>query len=255
MESPSPDRPTLLVLGSYHMNNPGRDAFNLTADDVLAPERQTQIRDVVARLGAFHPTQVAIEQNGRLGDAWQRDYRAFRAGTFSLTRDERHQIGFRVAADAGVERITAVDWDWEDGNATGPDPEDPWAYAAARQPQLHRLIEEEGQRQIAEMARVLETGTVRDLLRWLNSPEQEAANHQSYLGLLALTGSPANPVGVAWLASWYRRNLLIFTNLVRLAPSPHDRVFAIYGAGHVPLLRQFAHLSGLFRVEETLDYL
>ena len=116
-------------------------------------------------------------------------------------------------------------------------------------------MEELGRGQIAEMARRLETGTVRDLLCWLNSPEQEAANHRVYLGTLALTGSPTDPVGVAWLAGWYRRNLIIFTNLVRLAASPHDRVFAIYGAGHVPLLRQFAQLSGLFRVEDAVDCL
>ena len=255
MEAPSPARPTLLVLGSYHMNNPGRDAFNLEADDVLAPRRQEEIRDVVTRLRAFHPTQVAIERSWRLGDDWQKDYEAFRAGNFSLTRDERHQIGFRVAADADVERVTAVDWDWEDGEVTGPDPEDQWEYAAAYQPELHRRIEEFGRGHIAEMARLLESGTVRDLLRWLNSPDQEAANHRVYLGTLALTGSPATPVGVAWLAGWYRRNLIILTNLVRLAASPHDRVFAIYGAGHVPLLRQFAQLSGLFHVEDALDYL
>ena len=255
MDTPSPARPTLLVLGSYHMNNPGRDAFNLEADDVLAPRRQEQILDVVARLRAFHPTEVAIEQNWRLGGDWQRDYDAFRAGTFRLTRDERHQIGFRVAADADIERITPVDWDWEDGEVTGPDPEDPWAYAAVHQPELHRRIQNYGQAHIAEMAQWLDRGTVCDLLRWLNSPEQEAANHQTYLGMMALAGNQATPIGVAWLAGWYRRNLIIFTNLVRLATSPHDRVFAIYGAGHVPLLRQFARLSGLFRVENVLDYL
>lgn len=249
--------PALLILGSYHMNNPGRDAYNLEADDVLAPQRQAEILDVAVRLGRFRPTQVAIEASWRLGDAWQRDYAAFRAGAFALTRDERHQIGFRVAADAGVERITAVDWDWDDPRATGSDADstNPFEFVAAHQPALHRRIDKEGQRQLAEMQRILEAGTVRDLLRWLNTEEQDRVNHRVYLGAVALAGDAADPVGVGWLAGWYRRNLTIFANLVRLAGSPGDRILAIYGAGHVPLLRQFAEQSGLFHVVDALDYL
>jgi len=255
MDSHDAALPALLVLGSYHMNNPGRDAFNVEADDVLQPRRQQEIGDVVARLGRFRPTAVAIEMNWRAGAEWQRDYEAFRAGAFALTRDERHQIGFRVAADAGVGRVTAVDWDWDAPAVTAGFGDNPWEYAAAHQPDLHRRIEQEGRALTAEMTRRLASDSVREVLRWLNTPEAEAANHRTYLGLLALVGEPSAPVGVWWLAGWYQRNLNIFTNLVRLAASPRDRVFVIIGSGHVPLIRQFAELSGLFQVEDALDYL
>lgn len=255
MASTATNRPTLLVLGSYHMNNPGRDAFNPEADDVLSPRRQAEIRDVVASLAPFHPTQVALEQSWQLGERLQQDYIAFRAGTLALTRDERHQIGFQVAHAADVPQVTAVDWDFDDPAATGPDTEDPWTYAATHQPLLRQDIDQEGRSVIAEMTARLESGTVREVLRWLNSPAQEAANHRTYLGTLAQVGSREHPVGVAWLAGWYRRNLLIFTNLARLAASPQDRVLVIYGSGHVPLLRQFANLSGLFQLEDVADYL
>ena len=178
-------------------------------------------------------------------------------GAFALTRDERHQIGFRVAAAAEVERVTAVDWDWDDPRATGSDADsaNPWEFMAAHQLALHQHIDQEGRRQIAEMQRILDAGTVRDLLHWLNTEEQEVANHRVYLGAVALAGDATDPVGVAWLAEWYRRNLTIFANLVRLAGSPGDRVLAIYGAGHVPLLRQFAQQSGLFHVVDAIAYL
>ena len=105
------------------------------------------------------------------------------------------------------------------------------------------------------MTWILQSGTVRDLLRRLNSPGSETANHRPHLGMLALAGNAADPVGVAWLAGWHRRNLNSFANLVHLAASPNERVFVVYGSGHVPLLRQFAKLSGLFAVEDALDYL
>jgi hypothetical protein len=46
----APARAEVLVLGTYHMANPGRDIFNMQADDVLAPKRQTEIAEVVAVL-------------------------------------------------------------------------------------------------------------------------------------------------------------------------------------------------------------
>ncbi len=213
------------------MMNPGRDAFNLDADDVLTDRRQAEIAHVAARLAPFRPSQVAIERNWRMAGDWQQDYGAYQAGAFALTRDERHPLGFRVAAQASVARITVVDWDDEDPAATGMALPNPWAYAAAHQPPLHRRMQQIGQTHISEMGRILAQGTVRDLLRWLNSPREAQSPHRMYLGVLELVGDPADPVEVGWLAGWYHRNLTIFANLVRLAASPSDRVFALYVLG------------------------
>jgi len=46
----SPPRAEVLVLGVYHMANPGHDLFNTKADDVLAPKRQAEIAEVIAAL-------------------------------------------------------------------------------------------------------------------------------------------------------------------------------------------------------------
>jgi len=51
----------LLHLGAYHMDNPGLDAINTSADDVLAPRRQNEIAQAVDRLGVFQPTKIMIE--------------------------------------------------------------------------------------------------------------------------------------------------------------------------------------------------
>ena len=34
----------ILILGTYHMANPGLDAYNVEADDVLSARRQEEIR-------------------------------------------------------------------------------------------------------------------------------------------------------------------------------------------------------------------
>src|SRR5690242_4580900 len=51
----------VLVIGSYHMSNPRLDPVNITADDVLAPNRQREIEELARRVAEFRPTKVAIE--------------------------------------------------------------------------------------------------------------------------------------------------------------------------------------------------
>jgi hypothetical protein len=58
---PGSQRAEVLVLGTYHMANPGHDVFNLRADDALAPGRQAEIADLMAVLEKFHPTRIAVE--------------------------------------------------------------------------------------------------------------------------------------------------------------------------------------------------
>ena len=53
-------RAEVLVLGVYHMANPGRDIFNMHVDDVLAPKRQQEIAELAAVLKKFQPTKIAV---------------------------------------------------------------------------------------------------------------------------------------------------------------------------------------------------
>jgi len=102
------DRTPVLIVGSYHMSNPGADRFNLESDDVLSARRQQEIEDVVVRLAAFEPTVVALESPW--GDTTNAaDYRAWLAGEHELRRKEEEQIGFRLAQHAGLETVHPVD--------------------------------------------------------------------------------------------------------------------------------------------------
>src|SRR5688572_29060863 len=103
-----PARVEVLVLGTYHMANPGRDIFNTQADDVLAPKRQAEIAQLIEVLKRFRPTKIAVERNA--GDERiRKDYAAYLAGTHQLTRNEIEQLGFRLAKELGHDTVHAVD--------------------------------------------------------------------------------------------------------------------------------------------------
>ena len=247
-----PRKPVLMILGTYHMANPGRDLINLEADDVLTPRRQKEIQELVQRLLAFHPTKVAVEVDVRHQQALDERYRACCEGRREPGPDEVEQIGFRLACALGHPRVYAVDW--REGSEM---PEDMDFLTFAKEHGQQEFLEAafaEGERWKAVEKAILEGGTVMDLLRHLNQPRMLRRTHRISF-TIARIGEGKRYPGANWLQAWYGRNLRIFVNLTRLVTSPDERILLVIGAGHVYLLEQFARESAFFQVTRPLPYL
>ena len=100
-------RPQILVLGTYHMSNPGDDMYNMQPDDVLSPKRQREIAQLIEVLKRFHPTKIAIEAD--IGSQRvEKEYSNYLAGNYALSRNEIDQIGYRLAKELGHHAIYPV---------------------------------------------------------------------------------------------------------------------------------------------------
>jgi hypothetical protein len=73
--------------------------------------------------------------------------------------------------------------------------------------------------------------------------------------VMAGLGSSDNPAGAEMVAQWYRRNLLIFANILRLIESDEDRLLVIYGSGHRAHLKEFVEQHPDLTDVSPLDYL
>lgn len=227
----APPRIEVLVLGTYHMNNPGRDIFNTKADDVLAPKRQAEMAQLIAVLKTFRPTKIAVERTA--GDERiHKDYAAYVAGTRELTRNEIEQIGFRLAKELGHERVFPVDADGE-----FPFPRlVKYMKATGRSEELDALLAEIGEMVKAQDA-YLASHTILETLLSLSSDAAVARDLGFYYRQAAL-GEPWDWAGADLVADWFRRNIRIYTNILQLAASPNERILAIYGSGHLGWLQQ-----------------
>jgi hypothetical protein len=243
-------RPSLLVLGSVHFDNPGRDIVNIKVEDVLVPGRQAEIARVVEELAAFRPNIVAVEWPRTAQDKLDERYRNYREGRYALSRDERDQLGLRLAAKLNLPRVDAVDWNEEPPGEEGLYAWDDYAKSHGQTELLSAIMDP--QRTLG----IVPQGTL-SIGAWLlkaNSPDKLAASHRNYFDIATIGDDKLQP-GVNWVASWYARNLRIFNNVVLLAAQPSDRVVVIYGAGHAYLLRQFARESGAFRLVDVAEVL
>jgi len=242
----------VMVLGSYHMDNPGRDLTNARIDPVTTPERQKELEAVAEGLARFRPTAVAVE---RVASDQQslvdQGFARFTPAELLRNNDERVQVGYRLAKRAGVTRVYAVDADGDfpfEGVQA-------WAAANGRKAELDR--------EMAKPAALTERFTagqknrsVAQMLRTNNLQTRDGAElsqGNSYYQLLRF-GQGKDQPGAKLNAAWYERNAVIFANLLRVA-KPGDRILMLYGGGHAYWLRHFVGAMPGYRLVDPERYL
>lgn len=243
----------LLVLGTYHFDNPGLDLINPVADDVLTDRRQSELEELARRLAEFRPTAIAIERV-RKGDSFlDTRFAEFTPADLRRDRNEIVQIGYRVAHEMGIDRVYAVDVQKGELEFF---PFNRIQSFAEKTGQAHLIGQKiaEVQAEVNEMARDQETLPMHALLARENDPERTRRMHADfYYGLLNFADAEDQP-GAALNYGWYARNALIFSNIAA-SSQPGDRILVVYGSGHNYWLQHFAETAPGFEFVDPRPYL
>jgi hypothetical protein len=221
----------VMVLGVFHMDNPGHDIFNLQVDDVLTPKRQKDIAETIAILKKFRPTKIAIEASVESKKVPQ-EYRDYLDGKHTLTRNEVDQLGYRLAKELGHDRVYPIDI----GGEFPFDAVQEFAKTNGKQKELDEWMAAIP-KQLEKESAILKNGTITDLLEFMNREEQVRVDQEYYMDFAQFAGGGKYP-GPDLLAEWYRRNARIFANVRSFIQSPDERVLVIYGAGHLYWLQR-----------------
>jgi len=244
----------VMVLGSYHFGNPGRDKVNAHVDDVTTPQRQRELEALADAIAEFRPTRVMVEAQ-RPGPTYDvTDFATFSPNVLKTDRDETTQIGYRIAARAGLRSVQGID---EQPGKGEPDyfPIDRVeAYAKAHGQQAYldaafATVQASAKKFEAEQAT---TSIPRMLIRY-NDPSTPMGGQNSYYSLLRLGDGNEQP-GADLNAMWYLRNAKIFAKLINVA-KPGDRILVVYGAGHGYWLRHFASTTPGYSSVDVRPYL
>jgi len=240
-------RAEVLVLGVYHMANPGHDVFNMQVDDVLSPKRQQEIAELAEVLKKFGATKIAVEADYG-NDVVPKRYTDYLAGNHQLSRNETEQIGFRLAKDLGHTTIYGVD---ADGDFPLPRLIN-YAKATGQSAKLDAHMGEVGER-VKALDEYLKTHTVLQTLLDVNS-DGWVAREVGWYYLAARYGEPGDYAGPDLLAEWYRRNVRIYNNVAKLVTGPEDRILVIFGYGHLGWLRQDFAADPTLRVRKLEEF-
>ncbi len=250
----NPDAVQVMVIGSFHMGNPGQDVANAEIENMLTDQRQAEIAAVADALAEFQPTVVAVERITEEPEYIDPKYAEFGTEALKENADERYQIGYRLANMTGLSRVYGIDEQPSEGE---PDyfPFDELMAHAEATGQSDAL-----QQQIADIqglmagfSDVQKDNSVADLLVLFNKSGSAFSSPDFYYETFNYDRGEAQP-GAELQAYWFMRNAKIFSKLVQVT-KPGDRVVVVYGAGHKFWLDHFAKHTPGYELIDPVPYL
>lgn len=245
----------VMILGTYHMANPGADAANIQADDVMTEKRQDELQALAEQLAAFNPTKVAIESP--YGDTSRTFmYRAVQQGLSldSLGPNETYQIAFRLANMLGHETVYPIDHRM---NINPPSIGALFSEHPDRMDYFENRIAGVQDSLNYWTENVLMKNSIANFLAVMNSDRLIELNHSLYLEFVKELWSGDYLSGAEMLSLWYERNLRIFQNVIRITDfeDKNERILIVMGQGHAKLLRDFVQDADYYEFVDVIDYI
>lgn len=233
----------ILLVGTTHLNMPNNgDFFMPKMPDVLSEKRQLEIKQFVNQLARFEPTKVCIEMNTSKKEYINEQFQRIIQHPELATANEREQIAFRLAQQTYLDFVYPIDWNEDEGFSLETIIQD-------EKREMEEILSSQ-QDVMNHIEKIFKNRTISDYYKEINHPTITLSMHRAYLEIASLKVS-----GTRWVSHyWYFRNLMIFKELMSLRES-NDRIFVLYGLGHIHLLKQFLSESGLFSVHELNTYL
>lgn len=236
------EKTQVLVVGTFHFDYPGRD-YNKSSEqdkiDVLTEPKKSEVTELVEYVKKFKPNKIAIEAFAQ----WEATtkLRKYKTGEFRDKRDERYQLGMRIAEDLHLDTLYAIDsWAlsdymvetdsvyinnlFKDFDLQSDDPYNQYVMDWYK-----------------EQDKLVSQINLLDYFKLTNSKEWHDYGYGAYLvGDFKLEKNRGADILSMW---WYNRNLRIFRNLQKITESENDRILMIFGNGHAAVLRQLIDAS------------
>jgi hypothetical protein len=232
----------ILVVGTFHFDYPGLDAIK-TADkdkiDVLVDPKKSEVTELVSYIRKFKPTKIAIEATEDWGA--NEKLRRYKKGEYRNERDERFQLGMRIADELNLDTIYSTDAPSFDSDLTKLDS----TYFKELFTDFDFQSKDSFNRMVFEWIRyeekIQKELSLLQYFKRINSKESHRLGYGAYLvGDFKLDDHRGADALSIW---WYNRNLRIFRKLQQITAGSDDRILVIFGNGHAALLRHLIESS------------
>ena len=243
----------ILLLGSFH--------FLESSIDFYSSEIQNELDLITRKLLKFNPAVIAVEAAAKAQEYIDKSYEIFDlmdlqdrnkmqnetlgeiymfGQKYPITyNNESIQIGYRLGKMLAHSKVYAID----DDTILNMDVmyNKPPSSLKEAMNALHADINKHM------------NDTIVDMYKYYNSEEWSKLNHSIYIQANMISASN-NYAGAEMVTKWYERNLKIFSNIQRLADT-YRRIFIIYGAGHLKILRDLINADSNLKLIDAGKYL
>lgn len=239
----------IMVVGTYHFAGATSDLINIDTDSVLSAKRQNELENIAEAFIQFDPTHIVVERVTNGPDYIDTNYAEYGSAMLAKTENERVQLGYRIAARAGLSIVHGIDEQPTEGE---PDyfPFDrlmAHAEKTGQADELKSMLAATQQAVETTMSQNADASMAAQLLAFNMTP-LSTLNASFYYNLSKYDVAEDQP-GAELQAYWFMRNAKIFSKIVDVT-APGDRVIVIYGAGHKYWLENLVDgTTGYIRVD------
>ena len=247
----------LLLIGTFHYNNPGADVAKTKSFDVLSEEAQHELKQISAKIKAYNPTKIFVEWP--YDEQYQLDslYNLYREGSYfkndSLSdfylKNEIFQLAFRVAKDVNAKKVYGIDY------ATAfPFDEVMEAIEQANQKELKSKIQGGISKYTVDFDNKIEAGvSLTELTYYLNSAPLRQLTNDLHNNLFLIGGSTEDFSGALLTSEWFKRNLYMWSLIQKNTKDSDERVMVLTGASHAAMFELFIKENNGWNVKELRE--
>ena len=241
----------ILLLGTFHFENPGLDVAKYENFNVMTPDHQKEMENMAQKLKTFAPDKIFVEWNYKDQEGLDKMYAKNTDSLLKADADERIQIALRTAKKLGHKQLYAIDYH-----------DTTFAYdlminsmeKAGQQELISTSNEVMKQHEQSENAK-RKTYTLTQLMLDVNTKESNASNLGWYLTIANRAGANDVFVGANLVSEWYKRNLYMYALVQKLTVAKDKNIMVLLGAGHTAMLREFVKNDARFELVELKDVL
>lgn len=255
-------KPTeILVIGTYHFNNPGLDVAQYKVLDIMGEKPQKQLEEITTAIAKFKPTKIFTEWE--LKDQLELDtlYNKYLDGTYFdyvakkypkrkfYVQNEIVQLAFRTAKKTGHKKVYAIDY-----QETSFEFDSIMKFAdTLRLPTFKKDVMADIKDTEAQSNALFATNDLLKCLYYFNTTELRENDIPWYVGKINDSDKLGTYVGAFLASEWYRRNLYMLANIQKQTEANDNRIMVLAGASHITMFLDLLKHDSNYKIIELKE--
>lgn len=251
----------ILVIGTYHFNNPGKDVAKFKVLDIMGEIPQRQLDEISTAIAKFKPTKIFTEWEFKDQLALDTLYNKYLEGIYFdyvakkypkrkfYSQNEIVQLAFRTAKKSNLKKVHAIDF-----RGTSFDFDSVMKFTdSIRLPNLKKDAMTDIKNIEKQSNALFSQNDLLNCLYYYNSAAVRNVDIPWYVGKINDSDKLGTYVGAFLVSEWYRRNLYMLANIQKQTDADDKRIMVLAGSSHITMFLDLLKHDTNYKIVELKE--
>ena len=251
----------ILVIGTYHFNNPGLDVAKYKVLDIMDEKPQKQLEEISSAIAKFKPTKIFTEWELKNQLALDTLYTKYLEGIYFdyvakkypkrkfYTHSEIVQLAFRTAKKINHKKVYAIDY-----RETSFEYDSVMKFIdSVRLPNFKKEVMNDIKNIETKSNLLFAQNDLLKCLYFFNSKEDRDADIPWYVGKINDSDKLGTYIGAFLASEWYRRNLYMLANIQKQTEAGDKRIMVLAGTSHITMFLDLLKHDSNYKIVELKE--